>query len=38
MRLLPTRKPTGGPKSRFPDRQQAGWVDFSAGLLYAAPR
>jgi hypothetical protein len=25
-------------KAAFPDRQQAGWVDFSAGLLYAAPR
>jgi hypothetical protein len=27
-----------GLKAAFPDRQQAGWVDFSAGLLYAAPR
>ena len=25
-------------KAAFPDRQQAGWVDFSARLLYAAPR
>ena len=25
-------------KAAFPDRQQAGWVDFSASLLYAAPR
>ena len=25
-------------KAAFPDRQQPGWVDFSAGLLYAAPR
>jgi hypothetical protein len=25
-------------KAAFPDRQQAGWVDFSAGLLYAALR
>jgi hypothetical protein len=25
-------------KAAFPDRQQAGWVDFSAGLLYAARR
>src|SRR5712675_472746 len=25
-------------KAAFPDRQQAGWVDFSAGILYAAPR
>jgi glyoxylase-like metal-dependent hydrolase (beta-lactamase superfamily II) len=25
-------------KAAFPDRRQAGWVDFSAGLLYAAPR
>jgi hypothetical protein len=25
-------------KAAFPDHQQAGWVDFSAGLLYAAPR
>jgi hypothetical protein len=25
-------------KAAFPDRQQADWVDFSAGLLYAAPR
>jgi hypothetical protein len=25
-------------KAAFPDRQQAGWVDFSAGLLYATPR
>src|SRR5260370_27160489 len=25
-------------KAACPDRQQAGWVDFSAGLLYAAPR
>ncbi len=27
-----------GLKAAFPDRQQAGWVDFSARLLYAAPR
>ena len=27
-----------GLRAAFPDRQQAGWVDFSAGLLYAAPR
>jgi hypothetical protein len=25
-------------KEAFPDRQHAEWVDFSAGLLYAAPR
>ncbi len=25
-------------KAAFPDRQQAGWVDFSASLLYAARR
>jgi Metallo-beta-lactamase superfamily len=25
-------------KAAFPDRRQAAWVDFSAGLLYAAPR
>jgi glyoxylase-like metal-dependent hydrolase (beta-lactamase superfamily II) len=25
-------------KAAFPDRRQAGWVDFSASLLYAAPR
>ena len=25
-------------KVAFPDRQHAGWVDFSGGLLYAAPR
>jgi hypothetical protein len=25
-------------RAAFPDRQQAGWVDFSAGLLYAARR
>src|SRR6266404_1795511 len=25
-------------KAAFPDRQQAGWVDFSARLLYAVPR
>ena len=25
-------------KAAFPDRQQAGWVDFSAGILYAARR
>lgn len=25
-------------KAAFPDRQQAGWVDFSARLLYATPR
>ena len=25
-------------KAAFPDRQQAGWVDFSASLLYAASR
>jgi glyoxylase-like metal-dependent hydrolase (beta-lactamase superfamily II) len=25
-------------KAAFPDRQRAGWVDFSARLLYAAPR
>jgi glyoxylase-like metal-dependent hydrolase (beta-lactamase superfamily II) len=25
-------------KAAFPDRQHADWVDFSAGLLYAAPR
>ena len=25
-------------KAAFPDRQQADWVDFSASLLYAAPR
>src|ERR1700694_2546611 len=25
-------------KAAFPGRQQAAWVDFSAGLLYAAPR
>jgi glyoxylase-like metal-dependent hydrolase (beta-lactamase superfamily II) len=25
-------------KAAFPDRQQADWVDFSARLLYAAPR
>jgi hypothetical protein len=25
-------------KAAFPDRQQAGWVDFSAGLLYAVRR
>src|SRR5258707_121277 len=25
-------------KAAFPGRQQAGWVDFSATLLYAAPR
>jgi glyoxylase-like metal-dependent hydrolase (beta-lactamase superfamily II) len=25
-------------KAAFPDRQHAGWVDFSGGLLYAAPR
>jgi glyoxylase-like metal-dependent hydrolase (beta-lactamase superfamily II) len=25
-------------KTAFPDRQQADWVDFSASLLYAAPR
>jgi glyoxylase-like metal-dependent hydrolase (beta-lactamase superfamily II) len=24
-------------KAAFPDRRQAGWVDFSAGRLYAAP-
>jgi glyoxylase-like metal-dependent hydrolase (beta-lactamase superfamily II) len=24
-------------KAAFPDRQHASWVDFSAGLLYAAP-
>jgi Metallo-beta-lactamase superfamily len=27
-----------GLKAAFPDRQQASWVDFSAKLLYAAPR
>jgi hypothetical protein len=27
-----------GLKAAFPDRQQASWVDFSARLLYAAPR
>jgi glyoxylase-like metal-dependent hydrolase (beta-lactamase superfamily II) len=25
-------------KAAFPGRQQAAWVDFSSGLLYAAPR
>jgi hypothetical protein len=25
-------------KAAFPDRRQAAWVDFSASLLYAAPR
>jgi hypothetical protein len=25
-------------KAAFPDRRQAAWVDFSARLLYAAPR
>jgi len=25
-------------KAAFPERQQAAWVDFSASLLYAAPR
>ena len=25
-------------KAAFPDRQHADWVEFSAGLLYAAPR
>jgi hypothetical protein len=27
-----------GLRAAFPDRQQADWADFSAGLLYAAPR
>src|SRR5260221_10569787 len=29
---------SGSLKAAFPDRQQAGWVDFSAGILYAARR